>query len=192
MAGTGAKRKKSGNSTVPELADDGSGGAVASRAASMPAGGEAGGATPAGLPFVFSAGTGSPAGGAAAAAAPPAESPAEEAAEAATQRLVEACRAGDAAAVAARLPAVTDVNRPARQGAAAGFAAPPLWWAAETGQAECVRLLLAAGAAIEARPAATGRDTRRCVAPRRERRVFARQARLPRPARFLGLPRGLG
>lgn len=134
-----------------------------------------------GAPFVFQAGT-----------QPhpppppprPARDTAEEAAETAVQRVVESCRAGDAAALASRLPAA-NVNRPCRQGAAAGFAAPPLWWcasprrrccgrgldvsrfpfffagspicvrparrASETGQPDCVRLLLQAGADVEAR-----------------------------------------
>lgn len=147
----GAKRKKS--SAAAEE------GGVPSFAASPPASSSP--ASPGGMPFVFSAGTGSPQ----RPAAPPAEAaPVDEAAEAATQRLVEACRQGDAVALAARLPAVADVNRPARQGAAAGFAAPPLWWAAETGQPECVRLLLAAGANIEARPATATQPGARCVA----------------------------
>jgi hypothetical protein len=52
--------------------------------------------------------------------------------EEASQRLVEACRAGDAAALSARLTAAL-VNRPARQGAVNGFSAPPLWWCAARG-----------------------------------------------------------
>ena len=159
-SGLGAKRKKSGAEEAAAAAP----GFAASPAAASPA-------SAAGMPFVFSAGTGSPQ---RPAAPPPAEAPADEAAEAATQRLVEACRAGDPSALAARLPAVADVNRPARQGAAAGFAAPPLWWAAETGQPECVRLLLAAGANIEARPA----PARRTAAPPGRLRL-ARQRRRP-------------
>lgn len=151
----GAKRKKS-SAGAEEAGSAGAPAFAASSPASPPA------SQAAGMPFVFSAGTGSPQRPAAPA---PAEAPVDEAAEAATQRLVEACRAGDPAALAARLPAVADVNRPARQGAAAGFAAPPLWWAAETGQPECVRLLLEAGANIEARPA-PARRARRTAAPR--------------------------
>ena len=169
-SGLGAKRKKSAAGAEEAVAP-------AAFAASPPASAPS---SPAGMPFVFSAGTGSPQRPAPPAAA---ESPVDEAAEAATQRLVEACRAGDPAALAARLPAVADVNRPARQGAAAGFAAPPLWWAAETGQPECVRLLLAAGANIEARPA-PARRTRLAARPpppaalRQRRRAAAAVAAL--------------
>lgn len=93
----------------------------------------AGGASPSSpLPFVFSAGSGPAASPTRAGPSSPTQtrdSAAADAAEAALQRLVEACRAGDALALAARLP-LTDVNRSCRQGAAAGFSAPPLWWCA--------------------------------------------------------------
>jgi hypothetical protein len=97
-------------------------------------------------PFVFSAG----ANGSPAAASPPPPVAADDEEDGATLRLVEACRAGDPEGVKERLPAA-DVNRSCRQGAAAGFSAPPLWWASETGQPECVSLLLAAGARVEVR-----------------------------------------
>jgi hypothetical protein len=173
----GAKRKKS-SAGAEEAGSAGAPAFAASSPASPPA-------SP--MPFVFSAGTGSPQRPAAPA---PAESPADEAAEAATQRLVEACRAGDPAALAARLPAVADVNRPARQGAAAGFAAPPLWWAAETGQPECVRLLLEAGANIEARPAPARRA--RCTTAPRTARPLRQPARAAPRSVLPFSPLGLG
>jgi hypothetical protein len=188
--GQGAKRKKSSGGTPASLAEDGSGAALAfaAGAAGSPAGsasGEAAGASATPVPFVFSAGAAPAASAAPMPAAGASEgvgtNPREDAAEAATQRLVEACRAGDPVAVAARLAAVADVNRPARQGAAAGFSAPPLWWSAEQGQADCVRILLAAGAHIEARPGAA--QPRRHT---RERAPFAAAS----GKRFLGLVRG--
>jgi len=96
-----------------------------------------------GTPFVFSAGSGSSSSSSSLPAA------AEEE-DAVTLRLVEACRAGDVEAVRERLTGA-DINKSCRQGAAAGFSAPPLWWASETGQPDCVSLLLASGADVEVR-----------------------------------------
>ena len=69
-------------------------------------------------------------------------------------QLVEACRSGDAVAVSAILADVglLDINILARNssaGAPGSFRAPALWWAAEAGHTECVRLLLQRGADTE-------------------------------------------
>ena len=63
---------------------------------------------------------------------------------------VEACRSGDYHALSAILSAgALDVNLPIAN-STAGFKAPPLWWAAEAGHADCVRALIARGASTEA------------------------------------------
>jgi hypothetical protein len=82
-------------------------------------------------PFVFSAGVGGSGSSESSRQPSPIAAlgsrPADDVAEAATQRLVEACRAGDPVSAAIRLP-TAEVNHSTRQGAAAGFSAPPLWW----------------------------------------------------------------
>ena len=145
-----AKRKKSDH-TPPRQAADGEqarGGGVGATAFAGAAFAPLGAATSpsgvlpvdsptAGSPFVFSAGVGG--GAASESGRVPSPSQAargdglaagpssDELTEVATQRLVEACRAGDPVTAAIRLPAAA-VNAATRQGAATGFSAPPLWW----------------------------------------------------------------
>jgi hypothetical protein len=148
-----AKRKKSDHSPPRQAADGEQGGrggvgatafagaAFAPLGAAMSSGGAPPVESPtAGSPFVFSAGVGA---GASESGRVPSPSPpprgdglgalpsSDELADVATQRLVEACRAGDPVTAAIRLPAAA-VNAATRQGAATGFSAPPLWWCAHT------------------------------------------------------------
>ena len=154
-----AKRKKSDHSPPRQAADGeqaGRGGAGATAfagaafaplGAAMSSGGVLSVDSPtAGSPFVFSAGVGASASesGRVPSTSPPPRGDglaglpsSDELTEVATQRLVEACRAGDPVTAAIRLPAAA-VNAATRQGAATGFSAPPLWW--------CAHIQAAAGA----------------------------------------------
>ena len=134
-----AKRKKSDSSPPRQQAGvDGSSSSAAAAAFFSPLSASTSPAGALGLdspsessPFVFSAGVGGS--GSSESSRQPSSiaalgsRPADDVAEAATQRLVEACRAGDPVSAAIRLP-TAEVNHSTRQGAAAGFSAPPLWW----------------------------------------------------------------
>lgn len=66
------------------------------------------------------------------------------------EELVAACRSGKEDAVNEFLAAGWDVNALCSS-RAAGFCAPAIWWASESGQAKVVRALLLRGASTEAR-----------------------------------------
>lgn len=66
------------------------------------------------------------------------------------EQIVAACRSGSEDVVIEHLAAGFDVNALCSS-RAAGFRAPAIWWASESGQASVVRALLSRGASTEAR-----------------------------------------